>query len=215
MLKFSSARIDENGNISGGKLGDQTGYEVSICNGYTHSLGWRVFRAKSDYLKKWIAENARVFASNNCFGYDQNNRDTAYRLCKNAGWEPANVRTNCACDCSSMVRTCIACAMEQDIPNFNTASEASVLLSLGFEEVPFDINKLEVADILVTKTKGHTEIVVEAPEVKQVEKTYTVVAGDTLTKIAREHGTTIGVLKALNGIQNANLIYIGQVIKLP
>ena len=44
--------------------------------------------------------------------------------------------------------------------------------------------------------------------------TYTVVAGDNLTKIAKAHGTTVAALVKLNGIKNANLINVGQVIKL-
>ena len=48
-----------------------------------------------------------------------------------------------------------------------------------------------------------------------VAKTYTVVKGDTLTKIAKQYGTTVDTLVALNGIKNKNLINVGQVIKLP
>ena len=44
--------------------------------------------------------------------------------------------------------------------------------------------------------------------------TYTVVRGDNLTKIAKAHGTTVAKLVALNGIKNANLINVGQVLKL-
>lgn len=45
--------------------------------------------------------------------------------------------------------------------------------------------------------------------------TYTVVKGDTLSKIAKAYGTTVDVLVSLNGITNKNLISVGQVIKLP
>ena len=44
--------------------------------------------------------------------------------------------------------------------------------------------------------------------------TYTVVAGDNLTKIAKRYGTTVKALVALNGIKNANLINVGQVLKI-
>jgi murein DD-endopeptidase MepM/ murein hydrolase activator NlpD len=44
--------------------------------------------------------------------------------------------------------------------------------------------------------------------------TYTVVAGDNLTKIAKRYETTVKALVALNGIKNANLIQIGQVLKI-
>jgi len=45
-------------------------------------------------------------------------------------------------------------------------------------------------------------------------KTYTVVKGDNLTRIASRNGTTVARLVELNGIKNANLIQVGQVIKL-
>ncbi len=46
-------------------------------------------------------------------------------------------------------------------------------------------------------------------------KTYTVVKGDTLSKIAKNCGTTIDTLVKLNGITDKNLIRVGQIIKLP
>lgn len=47
------------------------------------------------------------------------------------------------------------------------------------------------------------------------ETVYTVVAGDTLSKIAAKYGTTYQVLAAYNGIVNPNLIRVGQQIKIP
>ena len=44
--------------------------------------------------------------------------------------------------------------------------------------------------------------------------TYTVVSGDNLTRIAAKHGTTVAKLVELNGIKDANLILVGQVLKL-
>jgi LysM repeat protein len=46
-------------------------------------------------------------------------------------------------------------------------------------------------------------------------KTYTVKSGDTLTGIASRFGTTSRILMDLNSITNANLIKIGQILKLP
>ena len=46
-------------------------------------------------------------------------------------------------------------------------------------------------------------------------KTYTVVAGDTLSAIAERFGTTIAILCELNDIDNPNLIFVGQVLNLP
>lgn len=45
-------------------------------------------------------------------------------------------------------------------------------------------------------------------------KTHTVVAGDTLSKIAAAAGTTVDKLVEVNAIENKNLIRVGQVIML-
>ena len=44
---------------------------------------------------------------------------------------------------------------------------------------------------------------------------YTVKKGDTLSEIAVEHNTTVKKLAELNDIENVDLIYVGQKIKLP
>ena len=46
-------------------------------------------------------------------------------------------------------------------------------------------------------------------------KSYTVVSGDTLGKIAQKFGTTYQEIARINGISNPNLIKVGQVLKIP
>ena len=46
------------------------------------------------------------------------------------------------------------------------------------------------------------------------EKTYTVVRGDTLSGIARKFNTSVAYLAKINNIENVNLIYVGQVLKI-
>src|SRR5690606_9793656 len=43
---------------------------------------------------------------------------------------------------------------------------------------------------------------------------YKVKAGDTLSEIAKWHGTTVHKLMYLNGLSNANYIYVGQWLRL-
>lgn len=43
---------------------------------------------------------------------------------------------------------------------------------------------------------------------------YIVKKGDTLSEIALRYGTTVQQIVNINGIQNANLIYVGQIIKI-
>lgn len=49
----------------------------------------------------------------------------------------------------------------------------------------------------------------------KIENTYIVQRGDNLTKIAKKYNTTVNELVRLNKITNKNLIYVGQVLKLP
>jgi LysM repeat protein len=54
-----------------------------------------------------------------------------------------------------------------------------------------------------------------APAPAPTTGTYVVVSGDTLSRIARRTGVSIDELVQANGIKNANMIYVGQVLKLP
>jgi LysM repeat protein len=53
------------------------------------------------------------------------------------------------------------------------------------------------------------------PGVPATSRTHTVVAGDTLSGIAKEYGTTVEAIVAANGISNPELIVIGQVLSIP
>lgn len=65
------------------------------------------------------------------------------------------------------------------------------------------------AQMVVSKTSDPS-----SDEVNQA-KTYTVVAGDTLSLIAARFKTTVTTLLALNNLANSNQLRIGQVLKLP
>ncbi len=72
------------------------------------------------------------------------------------------------------------------------------------------------AETTETSTTGNNARAVSSTTVTQA--TYTVVAGDTLSAIARKFygdASLYGKLAAANGIKNANLIYPGQVLKIP
>lgn len=63
------------------------------------------------------------------------------------------------------------------------------------------------------KIPGATEA--SKPAEHPQEKTYTVKPGDTLSGIAAKYGTSWQKLVELNGLSNPDLIYGGQVLKLP
>ena len=54
-----------------------------------------------------------------------------------------------------------------------------------------------------------------SPSLPAPTRTYTVQAGDTLIGIAARFDTTVAILQALNGIDDARFIRTGQVLKIP
>ena len=161
---IGSARIDENGKAHGGKAGDQTGKEVSTQNWYKHSKGWVVLRAKDPKKAAKIAQAMRAACNNSNIGYDQYQNKTLWDEVKDKGYDPAKATEPCETDCARLVRVCCAYAgiMAKD---FYTATEVDKLMDTG-EFVKFTTSKytsqsdyLGAGDILVTKTKGHTVVV--------------------------------------------------------
>lgn len=160
MVIFGSARIDENGNASGGKAGDQTGKEVSTQEYYMHEKGWNVIRAKSDYVREAIAKDMEWACANNNIGYDQGQNQTLYQVSKPLGFNCSLVGTPCETDCARLVRVCVLYAGVQ-CSDFYTGNELEALLATdAFKQVyPSMPGGLMRGDILVTKTKGHTVVV--------------------------------------------------------
>ena len=163
-VKIGSARIDENGNARGGRAGDQNGREVSTQSWYKHSKGWRVFRAKDPAVAEKIARDMQWACDNKHIGYDQGQRLTLYDVAKPLGFNCRRVEENCETDCSALVRVCCAYA-GVSLPNFRTPTEPAALLDSGaFVELKgakyTDSDKyLKRGDILVTRTQGHTVVV--------------------------------------------------------
>lgn len=160
-LMVGSARIDENGKISGGKPGDQTGNEVSTQPYYVHSKGWICIRPKSVAVANAIAEAMIQACKNNNIGYCQGHRITVIEQLRKSG-SLAKIPAKTEADCSSLVRACCIQA-GFDPGNFNTSAEVSALKASKQFMEPITVKsgtKLCNGDILVTKTKGHTVVVV-------------------------------------------------------
>ena len=155
---------DEHGKASGGEPGNQTGKELRIQPWYKNKKGWRVFRPKSYEVAQKLAEDMRAACNNPNIGYDQKQRNTLYNVAQRFGFDCKEVNEPCECDCSSLVRVCLAYAGIM-LSNFNTATEPSKLINSGkFDEltgieVTDTPDYLRTGDILVTAVKGHTAIV--------------------------------------------------------
>jgi len=160
---IGSARSDERGKLSGGSTGDQKqksspdySGEVSLQNFYLHKKGWYVLRAKSNVVATGLAAAMMTACNNSNIGYDQGNRTDIIK-------KGIRTTTKAECDCSALVRACIIDAALKDPGNFTTSTECTVLAASGlFEAKKAYKNGMELftGDILVTKSRGHTAIVV-------------------------------------------------------
>ena len=161
---IGSARGDERGRLSGGQAGDQTGREVSTQAWYKTSGGWRVLRAKDPDVAEAIAWDMQAACDNNAIGYDQSENQTLFYAARPYDFDCSKVAVPCETDCSQLVRVCCWYA-GVEAPYFYTGNEATILLATGafIELTASDYqNKsdyLRRGDILVTKQKGHTVVV--------------------------------------------------------
>ena len=165
---FGSARVDEKGGYSGGVAGDQTGKEVSTQPYYMHKHGWYCLRPKSPSDAIKIANAMKDACANDNIGYDQGNRFGIIAAIQKYG-SMKKIATKTEGDCSTLVR---ACCMETKIypENFTTYNEASILEKTGKFEKKFEVTsekQLRKGDILVSKKKGHTVVVVSGPDPKK------------------------------------------------
>lgn len=163
-ILIGSARSDERGRYSGGQRGDQRqtsspdyAGEVSVQAFYLHSKGWYILRPKEASVAVGIAAAMQAACNNKNIGYSQSDR---YAILKvgTATKTPTNA------DCSSLVRQCVKEASGKDPGDFTTGTEAKVLGATGLFKtaIPYTASTmLYTGDVLVTKTKGHTVVVVQ------------------------------------------------------
>ena len=111
-----------------------------------------------------IAKCMEMACANNNIGYCQTHRDDLRKISVKYNYSVDKVKVKVEVDCSALVRVCCLYA-GINVGDFNTASQKSVLERTGKFEVITDksvcnsSDKLRHGDILVTKTKGHTVVV--------------------------------------------------------
>lgn len=163
-VKLGHARINEKGTVKGGKKGDQTGKEVCERTYYVHKKGWVVIRPKDSKDAEVIASTMEGICKNDNFGYGQDYRDSGFNELKKVGFDPAKVKVKCGLDCSKAVMAC-CWAAGIECGNFVTSNQVKTLEATGkFTILTADkycksSDYLKRGDILVTKTKGHTVVI--------------------------------------------------------
>lgn len=174
-VKVGSARHDENGNLRGGKAGDQTGVEVSKQNWYKHKKGWVVIRPKDETAREKIAKDMEYACANANIGYDQSQNHTLFNVAKKVGFDCSKVTEKCETDCSRLVRVCLWYA-GIEVPVFYTGNQVETLEKTGKFQILTSPKYTESSDyllrgdILVTKVTGHTVVVLNNGA-KATEKT--------------------------------------------
>ena len=158
---FGSARS----SFGNTKPGDQNGgREVSREKWYLHSKGWYVLRAKDPEKREAIAMAMERACDNNDIGYSQPTRNTLFNDVKPYGFDPAKTTKPVNTDCSALVRVCVHYA-GIEVGDFITSNEVSKLMATGaFDKFTDDAHckssdHLLRGDILDTRTKGHTVVV--------------------------------------------------------
>ena len=206
---IGSARHDENGKYIGGKVGDQlqtsktadANGEVSMQPFYIHKKGWNVCRPVSSTFATNLAEVMIRACNNDKLGYSQG--------CQRKTPDDIDTLIPINVDCSKLVRNCIYKATHVDVGNFDTASEVGVLDRCGLFEKHFAFKSLSSTpiydgDVLVSKTKGHTVIVV-AGSPRPFKNLYFNKYGGTSSSI-------VTALKSV-GVTDTSLSYRGKIAK--
>lgn len=185
--KVVAAHINEKGKTTGGQSGDQTGHEISIDT-FDTSYPWEcVLRYKDSTVADGAALFAESIAKDDSHGYDQVNR-----------W-------GADFDCSSLVITsyeAVNVPVKEKGGATWTGNMRSAFKKCGFEYVDPDADEKpeEPKEEKPTEDKGNF---------------YIVVSGDTLSQIAKKFGTSVSELVKINGIEDPDLIIVGQKIYLP
>lgn len=165
MVEIGSARINEYGTLEGGKAGDQNGKECMVEPWYKHNKGWYVIRVKNDSKRKLIARDMRFICDNDLIGYSYwDNCYGLFNASKPYGFDASKVKTPCDTNCAKAVLTCARYA-GVNVADFSTGDELEKFVATGEVEVFKDSEHCDKpdllleGDILVTRTKGHTVVV--------------------------------------------------------
>lgn len=168
-MRIGHASIDENNKAKGGKAGDQTGKEVCIREWYNKPWSL-ILRAKDPNVAERMAIACEKACKNDKIGYDQNQRNTLRTQCNLVGFNIDLIKTDCECDCSSLMTVCAEAAGIRVPYNGSNAPTTSTMqkafMSTGYfycytdKTYTASPNKLKRGDILV-KPGSHTAMALD------------------------------------------------------
>jgi hypothetical protein len=166
-VKIGHSSKDENGKISGGVAGDQTGKEVCIRNWYNGEWDF-VARFKDRSKAEKAAQACEDACGNPNVGYDQFQRNSLRAEAKRVNYQLDKIGMPCESDCSAFMGVCVEAAGIR-LPEGNgptTGTLRRVLEATGEFEILTDAKYLtsdqyiQRADILCNEGV-HTVMVLE------------------------------------------------------
>lgn len=163
-VTLAHAVCDENGKGVNGKAGDQTGNEVRFQAWYKRDKGWHTILRGSSTVREKMVKNAIAAVRNKNYGYDMNNRYTAYDYLKTRKYDFEKLDIPAEGDCSMMVTTNAHYAGVNIARDTVTANMKTRYLNTGKFSLLTDPvyttkpDYLKIGDILVGE--GHTAQVV-------------------------------------------------------
>lgn len=127
------ASIDERGQISGGRAGDQNGREVRTGSWYYFGQEV-VLRWIDRELARKFCKAIKYLCDSPLVGYDQSQRTTLYNALKAVNWDYTKLKTNVEVDCSELIACAVNCALKKAvIPSYvYTGNLNGVLMNSGY-----------------------------------------------------------------------------------
>lgn len=119
------ASISETGGINGAK-GDSTKKEVCVRTWYSKPWDFMAIHPDAAVREKHAAA-VEDCCENDCIGYGQADRNTAYTEAKKVGFVVGKIKTKCNCDCSSLQNLC---AVISGAPNVTYESNGWVTFNM-------------------------------------------------------------------------------------
>ena len=188
MVMIAHASSNENGKVTGGKAGDQTGREVCIRSWYNRP--WTaVIRLKDPQMRERLAYAMKSAADNNYIGYNQMRRNTLLTYARQVKYDISKVKTPCDTDCSALVSVaCMYAGIPENIlyRNGNCSTTGNLKSRLKpYSEIHTSkdyiakSDKLIVGDILLYEGH-HVAVVIESDIVEQDKKIITDIAKEVI-----------------------------------
>lgn len=156
------AAHDENGNLSYGQPGDQTGDEVRRRKMGDDERFSYILRYPDKKIAESMAKDAEECAENDNIGYAQKGKDnysSRYGLYfAMQGKSFKDIIIPCNADCTALIAD-LAIHNGLKVSRFMwSGDELEVMTAAGFEKIPFSLDRCEVGDVLWRQ--GHSAIVV-------------------------------------------------------